>query len=134
MPSPSDVAIPPMDVSREYSEQARHDLDVALLLQREKRWSWACYLAQQAAEKAVKSVRVGLGTDKDELKKPNFGHDGRLLDSPASTTARTVPLRPPANHRMPLECAAPCGVQGTGPSALTAPGNAVGSDRTGSRT
>lgn len=41
--------------------QAHHDVDTAQVLFKDNRYAWACYACQQAAEKAIKAVRIELG-------------------------------------------------------------------------
>lgn len=39
-------------------DEAEYDLTTAEALLKEKRYSWACFITQQAAEKAVKALRI----------------------------------------------------------------------------
>jgi HEPN domain-containing protein len=43
--------------------QAKRDLEQARSSQREERHEWACFAAQQAAEKAVKALHLSLGQE-----------------------------------------------------------------------
>ncbi|MFQ5741215.1 MAG: HEPN domain-containing protein [Acidobacteriota bacterium] len=49
--------------SEDWFRQARRDLDQARDCQREKRHEWACFAAQQAAEKALKALHLQLGQE-----------------------------------------------------------------------
>ncbi|HLE96898.1 MAG TPA: HEPN domain-containing protein [Candidatus Thermoplasmatota archaeon] len=69
--------------------QATRDLDDALFAAQGKRWSLACFLAQQAAEKAVKAFLYGRGR---ELV---LGHSvDELLLEAASFDKAFEPMRP----------------------------------------
>lgn len=50
-------------------DQAERDLKVARHLATHGYHEWACFVAQQSAEKAVKAVRLLLGTSIDKMKK-----------------------------------------------------------------
>ena|SRR3979409_2407448 len=56
-------------MSQPWIEQAERDLDVARHLAANAFHEWACFTAQQSAEKAVKAVRVLLGTPIETIKK-----------------------------------------------------------------
>ena len=49
--------------ARDWLNQARRDLDQAEDSRRAGRHEWACFAAQQAAEKAVKSLHLHLGQE-----------------------------------------------------------------------
>jgi HEPN domain-containing protein len=49
--------------SRDWFEQAVRDLDQALSSKNEERHEWACFAAQQSAEKAVKSLHLAKGQE-----------------------------------------------------------------------
>jgi HEPN domain-containing protein len=51
------------DRSRDWLKQAGHDLEQARASQRDGRHDWACFAAQQAAEKAVKALHLAKGQD-----------------------------------------------------------------------
>ncbi len=51
------------DRSRDWFAQAERDLDQACSSRREARHEWACFAAQQAAEKAVKALHLALGQE-----------------------------------------------------------------------
>lgn len=99
----------------EWLEQARRDLEVARHLEASSYYEWAAYAAQQAGEKAVKALRIALGTEISEIKV----HDvGKLLG--------TIPTR--GRTRDPLLARAPDldahnqqarypGMRGRGPGA-----------------
>ena len=57
-----------MSHAEEWMEQALRDLEVAECLRAEGYHEWSVYASQQAAEKAVKAVRIALGSNVDELK------------------------------------------------------------------
>ncbi len=45
-----------MDRSKDWLQQSKRDLEAAKKLYKEKIYEWTCFLAQQAAEKAVKAL------------------------------------------------------------------------------
>ena len=47
--------------AQRWLRQAEHDLSFARLALRERYWAQACFVAQQAAEKALKSLAYGAG-------------------------------------------------------------------------
>ena len=49
--------------SRDWFAQAERDVEQASASQREGRHEWACFAAQQAAEKAVKALHLHLGQE-----------------------------------------------------------------------
>ncbi len=49
--------------TRDWFAQARRDLEQARASQRDGRHEWACFAAQQAAEKAVKALHLSLGVE-----------------------------------------------------------------------
>jgi len=49
--------------SKDWLDQAKRDLDHAFSSKAEKRHEWACFAAQQAAEKAVKALHLALGQE-----------------------------------------------------------------------
>lgn len=49
--------------SRDWFAQAERDLDHARAAQRDGRHEWACFAAEQAAEKAVKALHLRLGQE-----------------------------------------------------------------------
>jgi HEPN domain-containing protein len=55
--------------SQPWFDQAERDLEVARHLAMHEYHEWACFVAQQSAEKAVKAVRLLLGTSIDTIKK-----------------------------------------------------------------
>jgi HEPN domain-containing protein len=70
------------DRSSDWFRQAERDLEQAQSSAREERHEWACFAAQQAAEKAVKALHLSLGQEA-------FGHVvARLL--------RELPVETPA--------------------------------------
>ncbi|GAB4273180.1 MAG: HEPN domain-containing protein [Deferrisomatales bacterium] len=48
---------------KDWWAQAERDLEQALASQRDGRHEWACFAAQQAAEKAVKALHLRLGQE-----------------------------------------------------------------------
>jgi HEPN domain-containing protein len=56
-------------MSQPWLDQAERDLEVARHLAAHDFHEWACFTAQQCAEKAVKAVRLSLGTPIDAIKK-----------------------------------------------------------------
>jgi len=52
-----------LDEARRWLEEADYDLHTAADVLRAGRYNWACFIAQQAAEKAVKSVHIARGED-----------------------------------------------------------------------
>ena len=57
-------------LSAVWLEQAHHDLEVAQQLRGTGAFAWSCFAAQQSGEKALKAVRIAMGDDLTELKKP----------------------------------------------------------------
>jgi HEPN domain-containing protein len=55
--------------SQPWIVQAERDLEVAHRLAAHGFHEWACFTAQQSAEKAIKAVRLSLGTPIDTIKK-----------------------------------------------------------------
>jgi HEPN domain-containing protein len=51
------------DRSKDWFVQAERDLEQAEASQRDKRHEWACFAAQQSAEKAVKALHLSLGQE-----------------------------------------------------------------------
>ena len=51
------------DRSKEWLAQAQRDLEQAKSSQREGRHEWACFAAQQSAEKAVKALHLSKGQE-----------------------------------------------------------------------
>ena len=47
-----------VDRSKDWFAQAERDLDHAISSQKEGRHEWACFAAQQSAEKAVKALHL----------------------------------------------------------------------------
>src|SRR5882724_8971362 len=56
-------------MSQPWIDQAERDLEVARHLATNAFHEWACFTAQQSAEKAVKAVRLLLGTSIETIKK-----------------------------------------------------------------
>jgi len=56
-------------MSQPWIDQAERDLEVARHLASQAFHEWACFTAQQSAEKAVKAIRLLLGTPIDAIKK-----------------------------------------------------------------
>ncbi len=52
-----------VDRSRDWFRQAERDLEQARECRASGRHEWACFAAQQAAEKAVKALHLGLGQE-----------------------------------------------------------------------
>jgi len=69
--------------SKDWLVQADRDLDQARASRREGRHEWACFAAQQAAEKAVKGLHLAKGQDA-------WGHV-------VATLLAELPLAVPAN-------------------------------------
>jgi HEPN domain-containing protein len=49
-----------VDRSKDWFDQAERDLDQARSSQKEDRHEWACFAAQQSAEKAIKALHLSL--------------------------------------------------------------------------
>src|SRR5262245_7185516 len=49
--------------AHDWFEQAERDLEHARASQEQNRHEWACFAAQQSAEKAVKALHLGLGQE-----------------------------------------------------------------------
>jgi len=56
-------------MSQSWIDQAERDLEVAHHLAAHAFHEWACFTAQQSAEKAIKAVRLSLGTPIETIKK-----------------------------------------------------------------
>ncbi|MBI5488565.1 MAG: HEPN domain-containing protein [Deltaproteobacteria bacterium] len=94
------------DRSGEWLAQAEHDLEQARLSRTGRLFDWACFAAQQAAEKAVKAVHFRLGREvwghvvrrlleqlpEDLAVSPELLDQARVLD------AYYVPTRYPNGH------------------------------------
>ncbi|MEA3344963.1 MAG: HEPN domain-containing protein [Chloroflexota bacterium] len=52
-----------LDEARRWLEEAKYDLQTATDVLKAGRYNWACFIAQQAAEKAVKSLHIARGED-----------------------------------------------------------------------
>jgi HEPN domain-containing protein len=52
-----------VDRSRDWLRQAERDLEQASASRSDERHEWACFAAQQAAEKAVKALHLHLGQE-----------------------------------------------------------------------
>jgi len=50
-----------MERSKDWLDQARHDLELANIALKQGYYDWACFSSQQAAEKAAKAVIIKLG-------------------------------------------------------------------------
>jgi HEPN domain-containing protein len=97
--------------------QAERDLEQACSSETEGRYEWACFAAQQAAEKAVKALHLALGQEAwghvitrllNELPlavPPELVEQGRVLDSFYIPTryANGHPEGPPFEHYGPLQ-------------------------------
>ena len=59
--------------SRDWFAQAERDLEQARSSRREERHEWACFAAQQAAEKAVKALHLALGQEAEGAPFEHFG-------------------------------------------------------------
>lgn len=68
--------------SRDWFAQAKRDLDQARSSQADSRHEWACFAAQQSAEKAIKALHLALGQEA-------WGHvvARLLLDLPCAVPA-----------------------------------------------
>lgn len=53
--------------ARRWLEEAEYDLEAAEDVLENGRFNWACFIAQQAAEKAVKSIYVARGEDVERV-------------------------------------------------------------------
>lgn len=52
-----------MNRAPDWLRQAEHDLELAGIAARAGRHEWACFAAQQAAEKAVEALHLHLGQE-----------------------------------------------------------------------
>jgi HEPN domain-containing protein len=103
--------------SQDWFAQAERDLDQARASQRDGRHEWACFAAEQAAEKAVKALHLALGqeawghTIAKLLKElpievnPALIEKGRVLDNMYVPTryANGHPEGAPFEHYGPLQ-------------------------------
>lgn len=90
--------------ARDWFRQAEADLAQARHSQRDTHYEWACFAAQQSAEKAAKSAHVALGqvarghgvTDLlDTLRPSAVGIDNDLLDRARALDKHYIPTRDP---------------------------------------
>jgi HEPN domain-containing protein len=105
------------DRSRDWFAQALRDLEQARASERDGRHEWACFAAQQAAEKAVKALHLALGQEAwghmiakllSELPvavDPLLVEKGRVLDNLYVPTryANSHPEGAPFEHYGPLQ-------------------------------
>lgn len=102
--------------SSDWFQQAQRDLEQARASQREGRHEWACFAAQQAAEKAVKALHLSLGQEAwghviarllTELPVPagELIEKGKVLDNfyMATRYANGHPEGAPFEHYGPLQ-------------------------------
>jgi len=92
--------------ARDWFNQAEKDLEQAQDCQQAGRHEWACFVAQQAAEKAVKALHLHLGQEAwghviaklvDEL--PESVRDAReLIDKARVLDNFYIPARYPNSH------------------------------------
>jgi HEPN domain-containing protein len=101
----------------DWFRQAERDLEQAESSRREDRHEWACFAAQQSAEKAVKALHLALGQEAwgyvvarllSELPvavDPELIERGRILDNFYLPTryANGHPEGPPFEHYGPLQ-------------------------------
>lgn len=64
----------PFSIANEWLAQAERDLTVAEHLLTQSFYEWACYAAQQSGEKAIKAVRLCLGTEVKEIKEHDLDY------------------------------------------------------------
>lgn len=80
----------------EWLHQAEHDLTVARALLAQQFYDWAAFAAQQCGEKAVKAVRLALGTPIESIKVHGvdelLADTGRLHPRPAPVLVRAGEL------------------------------------------
>jgi HEPN domain-containing protein len=105
--------------ARDWFNQAVRDLEQAEDSQRAKRYEWACFAAQQAAEKAVKALHLHLGQEawghviakllqelpKNVLVSEELIEKGRVLDNfyIPSRYPNSHPQGSPFEHYGPLQ-------------------------------
>ena len=79
----------PLEEATRWIEEAAKDLEAAEAMIAARHMNWACFLAQQAAEKAAKAFLYG-----QEVEDP-WGHSvADLLRDAATYNASIAPLRP----------------------------------------
>ncbi|NIP90035.1 MAG: HEPN domain-containing protein [Gammaproteobacteria bacterium] len=103
--------------SEDWYAQAERDLEQARASQRDGRHEWACFAAQQAAEKAIKALHLSQGREAwghvvarllselpDEVP-AELVEQGRVLDNfyLATRYANGHPEGPPFEHYGPLQ-------------------------------
>jgi HEPN domain-containing protein len=92
------------DRSRDWFAQAERDLEVASLAAREGKHEWACFAAQQSAEKAVKAIHLALGQEawghvvRELLEELGDAGAGALLDKARVLDSYYLPTRYPNGH------------------------------------
>lgn len=57
----------PVEEVKHWLEEAEYDLETAEDVLEDGRWNWACFIAQQSAEKAVKSIYIARGEDVERV-------------------------------------------------------------------
>lgn len=92
--------------ARDWLAQARRDLEQARVSESVAHYDWACFAAQQGAEKAVKALHLHHGQEAwghlvrrllQELPEPDEIPDG-LLDRARVLDAHYIPARDPNGH------------------------------------
>ena len=103
--------------AKDWLAQAVRDLEQARASQQEKRHEWACFAAQQAAEKAVKALHLACGqeawghvisrllTELPQTVPDDLVEKGRVLDAcyVATRYVNGHPEGPPFEHYGPLQ-------------------------------
>lgn len=56
-----------LEEARRWFEEAEYDIEAAEDVLEDGRFNWACFIAQQAAEKAVKSLYIARGEDVERV-------------------------------------------------------------------
>lgn len=81
--------IPPHEEAGRWLTEAGVDLSAAAAMVRSRHYNWACFLAQQAAEKAAKALLYAKGVEDP------WGHSvADLLEDGATYDPQVAPLQP----------------------------------------
>lgn len=92
------------DRSKDWFAQAVRDLEQARASQRDDRHEWACFAAQQSAEKALKALHLSMGQEvwghviRELLEDLHTDEVRPLIDKARALDAFYIPTRYPNGH------------------------------------